>query len=135
MSYILIGCTRQAPEHTIIEADGDIVRIPLKEVDDGGVHFYTYKCDGKNINILVRTDGKGQLHTHFDACYSCYKYKLGYRVEGADIVCIACRLKYSLAEEHWQFIGPCAPINLKSAIKGDFLVIDVQKLERGKRLF
>jgi uncharacterized membrane protein len=60
---------------------------------------------------------------------------MGYRVEGPDILCIACGLKYNLAEAHWEFIGPCAPINLKSAVKGDFLVIKVSRLEKGKRLF
>jgi len=132
---VLIGCTRQAPEHPIVIADGDAVRIPLKEVDDGGVHFYTYKPEEKNINFLVRTDGKGRLHTHFDACYSCYKYKMGYKVDGVNILCIACALKFSLAEEAWDFIGPCAPINLKNAIKDNFLVVDVSRLEKGKRLF
>jgi uncharacterized membrane protein len=132
---LLVGCTRQAPEHTIVTPDGDNVKLPLKEVDDGGVHFYTYKHNEKNINFLVRTDAKGRLHTHFDACYACFKYKLGFRVEGTAILCIACSLKYSLAEETWAFIGPCAPINLRSVVKGDFLVIKVSRLEKGKKLF
>ena len=132
---ILCGCTRQAPEHTLVVADGNRLKCPLKEVDDGRVHFYTYKHEEKNINFLVRTDARGRLHTHFDACYSCYKYKMGYRVEGPDILCIACSLKYSLAKETWDFIGPCAPINLRSKVKGDYLVIDVSRLEKGKKLF
>lgn len=132
---VFFGCTRQAPEHTIVTPDGDKVKLPLKKVDNGGVHFYTYKLNEKNINFLVRTDANSRLHTHFDACYACFKYKLGYRVEGTDILCIACRLKYSLAEEIWDFIGPCAPINLRSVVKGDFLVIKVSRLERGKKLF
>ena len=132
---LLCGCSREAPEHTIVVADGDSVKLPLKEVDDGNVHFYTYKHEGKNVNFLVRTDAKGRLHTHFDACYSCYKYKRGFRVEGNYILCIACSLKYSLDEDFWDFIGPCAPINLRSKVKGDYLVIEVSRLEKGKRLF
>lgn len=133
--FILCGCTRQAPEHTLVVAHGNHVRCPLAEVDDGRVHFYTYKHEGKNINFLVRTDGKGRLHTHFDACYSCYKYKMGYRVEGDHILCIACNLKYNLDEDFWDFVGPCAPISLRSKVKGDCLVINVSSLEKRKRLF
>ena len=131
----LSGCSKQAPEHTIVHADGDVVKIPVSEVNDGSVHFYTYKFEKKNINFLVRTDGKGKLHTHFDACYSCFQYKEGYREEKPYIVCIACTLKYHLDEEIWDFIGPCAPITLKSVIKDDFIVIELTRLKRGKKLF
>ena len=133
--FFVWGCTKQAPEHSIVVPEDDIVKIPLKLVNDGKVHFFTYKYEGKNINFLVRTDGKGKLHTHYDACYSCFKYKMGYRVEGPDILCIACGLKYSLAEEAWDFIGPCAPINMSSTIKGNFLEIKVATLQKGAKLF
>ena len=132
---LFAGCGRHALEHTVVAADGDVVSIPVNQVNDGGVHFYTYKFKGKNINFLVRTDGKGKLRTHFDACYSCYKYKMGFRLEGEYLLCIACGLKYRLADETWDFIGPCAPINLKSKVRGDFLVIKVSTLEKGERLF
>ena len=132
---LLVGCGPKAPDHTIVTADANAVRLPLKEVDDGGVHFYTYKYKGKNINFLIRTDCKVKLHAHFDACYACFKYKLGYCVDGPDILCIACGLKYNLAEEAWDFIGPCAPINMKSKVQGNFLIIKVSTLEKGDRLF
>ena len=76
------GCQRQAPEYRVIAADGNQVKIRLAAVNDGGVHFFTYKLGRKNINFFVRRDGGGRLRTHFDACYSCFKYKLGYVREG-----------------------------------------------------
>lgn len=132
---LLGGCTKQAPEHLLVTPQGDVIKIPVKDVNDGGVHFYTYKYKEKNINFFVRTDGKGKLHTHYDACYSCYKYKLGFRVEGSDLLCIACNLKYNLYDEHWDFIGPCSPIPLRSKVKGDFIVIKVAVVKRGQKLF
>ncbi len=101
------GCTKQAPEHPPVTPEGDVIKIPVNAVNDGGVHFYTYKYEEKNINFFVRTNGKGKLHAHYDACYSCYKYKMGFRVEGSEILCIACNLKYSLNDEMWDYIGPC----------------------------
>ncbi len=129
------GCGRPPPEHEVVTAVGDVVRLPVAAVADGGVHFYTYKHAGTNVNFIVRTDGQGALHTHFDACYSCYHYKRGFTVEGPDLVCIACRLTYPIADETWDFIGACAPISVHSRVDGGSLVIDRELLERGAQYF
>ena len=139
-SLLLLICTggcssNKGPEHPQVVASGDFVKLPLSVVNDGGVHFYTYKLGDKNVNFLVRTDGKGKLHTHLDACYSCFKYKLGYYVEGTDLVCWACRYKYALADEVWQYIQACAPITLRSKVKGDYLLIKVSRLKRAGKFF
>ena len=132
---VLAGCERQAPEHPIVVPRGDRVSIPLAAVNDGGVHFFTFKHEGKNVNFFVRTDGSGKLQAHFDACYSCFKYKLGYVHEGDQVVCIACRIGYDLADVVWDYIGACAPINLKSRIAGQHMLIKRTWLEKGERFF
>jgi uncharacterized membrane protein len=129
------GCSKQAPEHRIVVPVGDRVNISLDRVNDGGVHFFTYKWDGRNINFFVRTDGTGHLQAHFDACYSCFKYKLGYVWKGKEVVCIACRIGYRLEDVIWDYIGACAPINLKSRILNGDLTINRTSLEKGKRFF
>lgn len=132
---LLAGCGRQAPEHPIVVPDGDRINIRLASVNNGGVHFFTYKYDGKNINFFIRTDGTGRLQAHFDACYSCFKYKLGYVREKNQVVCIACRIGYNLDDVVWDYVGACAPINLKSNIDGNYLVIRRPWLEKGERFF
>ena len=131
----LVGCGQQAPEHPVVVATGDRVSIPLATINDSEVHFFTYKYGGKNINFFVRTDGTGNLQAHFDACYSCFKYKMGYVHEGNQVVCIACRIGYDLDEVVWDYIGACAPINLKSRIEGQYMVIKRSWLEKGQRFF
>jgi uncharacterized membrane protein len=132
---MMAGCQRQGPEHPVVVSDGDRVKIRLAAVNNGGVHFFTYKHSGKNINFFVRTDGTGKLQAHFDACYSCFKYKLGYVREGNEMVCIACRIGYDLADVVWDYVGACAPIILKSRIAGNHLVIMRSRLEKGQRFF
>ena len=132
---MLVGCERQAPQHPIVVPNGDRVSIRLAAVNDGGVHFFTYKCEGKNINFFVRTDGTGRLQAHFDACYSCFKYKLGYVREGNQVVCIACRIGYNLGDVLWDYVGACAPISLRSRISGERLVISRSWLEKGIKFF
>ena len=103
---LFTGCENQAPEYQLVELTDDTVAIPLTIVNDGEVHFFTYKYSGKNVNFFVRTDGDGQLHTHFDACYSCFKYKEGYVHEGAEAPqkCPACSHPqgyFELLAENW----------------------------------
>ncbi|MGB8336349.1 MAG: hypothetical protein WCE56_17780 [Desulfobacterales bacterium] len=73
----MAGCERQAPEYPIVVPDADRVNFRLAAVNNGGVHFFTHKSGGENINFFVRTLGTGKLQAHFDACYSCFKCKLG----------------------------------------------------------
>ena len=132
---IVAGCSRHAPEHQVVAIEGDELGIALGRVSEGGVHFFTYKCEGKNINFFVRTDGTGRLQTHFDACYGCFKYKLGYVPEGNQVVCIACRIGYHLDDVLWDYVGACVPISLNSRISGERLIIKRRCLERGKKFF
>lgn len=132
---LFTACENQAPEHQHVVLTGDTVKIPLSIVSDGGVHFFTYKYSGKNVNFFVRTDGDGQLHTHFDACYSCFKYKEGYVHEGTRVICIACRIGYDLKDAIWDYVGACAPITLKNHIMETDLVIRQRNLEKGSKFF
>lgn len=131
---LVSGCT-QAPKYPVVKAEGDAVRIPLKDVNDGHVHFFTFRSGGKNVNFLVRMDGVGKLHACFDACYSCYKFKKGYRQEGTDVVCNECGTRFRLADEVWKHEGGCAPIGLTSTMSNDSIVISVADLKKGERLF
>lgn len=138
MSYILVfqsGCGKLPAEHKIIKSEEGEIRIHLSEIRDGRAHFFTYKKSGKRINFLVRTDGKDNLSAYFDACFTCYKYKKGYRVEGTDLVCNECNLRFRLADEKWDNSKGCSPILIKSKIGKDSLIIKTDDIEKGGKLF
>jgi len=136
VAAILVGgCDRLPPEHEIVDSGTQQVRIALSEVADGEVHFYTYRHRGKRVNFLVRTDGAGRLQVHLDACYGCYRYRRGFFVEGTELVCRACRFRYAVEDEVWDYIGACAPIPMHSALDGDDLIIDRKRLERAAQYF
>jgi uncharacterized membrane protein len=132
---VLVSCSTQGAKYPVVKADGGIVKIPLKDVSDGRVHFFSFKSGGKNINFFVRMDGAGKLHAYFDACFTCYKFKKGYRVEGTDIVCNECGTRFRLADEVWKNVGGCAPIGIPSTINRDFMMINMSDLGRGEKLF
>jgi uncharacterized membrane protein len=132
---VLFSCSSQTPKYTVVRADNGMVKIPLKEVSDGRVHFFSFKSGSKIINFFIRMDGAGKLHTCFDACYACYKKQKGYHVEGTDIVCNECGTKFRLADEAWKDVGGCAPIALPSQVRGEFIMISASDLGKGERLF
>jgi uncharacterized membrane protein len=94
-----------------------------------------YTQGGRQINFFVRTDAKGTVSSNFDACYTCYKQKKGYRQERPDLICNECRMKFGLSDETWETKGGCDPILLKSTIEGDNLIIEVAVIEKGRKLF
>ena len=129
------GCSKQSAQYQDAPMQDGRISIPLSQVNDGKVHFYTYRHSGKRINFFVRTDGKGTISSYFDACYTCYKKKKGYRQEGEDIICNECSMKFGLAEEKWSEKDGCNPILLKSSREDNRLLIDTAVIERGAKLF
>jgi uncharacterized membrane protein len=129
------GCSRQAPLYELVTPQQDAIRIDLERLRDGKAHFFTYRHKGKNVNFFVRTDGEKTLRAHFDACYSCYKYKRGYFQEGNQVVCIACRIGYDLETPVWEFVGACVPITLKCRVEDSSLALPLAAIEKGERFF
>lgn len=134
LSVYVPACGKLPAEHKIISAtDGKIV-IPVDTVKDGKVHFFTYKKSGKRVNFFVRTDSRENLSAYFDACYTCYKNRKGYRVEGTDLICNECNLKFGISEEVWEN-KDCRPIMIRSTVEGKNLILEVSSVEKGARLF
>lgn len=129
------GCGPDLPEHQEVRAQGSEVRIPRAAVADGEVHFFAYPAREAEVRFLVRTDGAGRLQAHLDACFSCYRYRMGFVVEEGYLVCRACRLEYAVADEVWDYVGACAPIGLPSSEAAGDLVIARRDLERAARYF
>ncbi len=131
----LTACSSQPRLYQEVQAKDNRIVIMLDEVSDKKAHYYTYRKSGKRINFFVRTDGKGTVSAYFDACFTCYKKKKGYRQEGSDLICIECSMKFGLAEEKWEEKDGCNPIYLKSVIENNSLVIDTAVIEKGAKLF
>lgn len=131
---LFTACSNLPKEHKIVMAKDGAITIPVSEVNDGKVHFFTYKKSGKRINFFVRTDGTGKLSAYFDACYICYKKKKGYHVEGTDLICNECKLKFRISDEVWEN-KDCSPILLKSKLGNNSLTIKTEDIEKGSKLF
>ncbi|NJD54972.1 MAG: DUF2318 domain-containing protein [Nitrospirae bacterium] len=132
---LLLGCGKKLAQYQQASVHNNRIVIPLDEVKDGKAHFYTFTHGGRQINFFVRTDAKGKVSSFFDACYTCYRQKKGYRQEGTDLVCQECGMRFGLAEETWDPKGGCDPILLKSTIENNSLLVDISVIEKGGKLF
>lgn len=129
------ACGAKPADYPHPKAEGGKVIIPLSEVADGKAHFYTYRAEGNRVNFFVRTAGDGTVSAHFDACFTCYKKKKGYRTDGTDLVCNECSMKFPLAAKEWDNSQGCSPILLKSRVEENRLVIETGLLDKGAKLF
>jgi uncharacterized membrane protein len=132
--FFTAACSKSPPQHEIVKSSGNKIILPLEKVNDGKAHFFTYKKSGKRINFFIRTDGNGNLISHFDACYLCNKHKKGYRVEETDLVCNECEMRFGLADETWKDTN-CSPIVFRNQQENNNIIIETSVLERGAKLF
>ena len=91
---------------------------------------YFLKLAGDNVFAVLAADRKDVRD------FRARKGSLfGFFVEGTELVCRACRFRYAVEDEVWDYIGACAPISMHSTLDGDDLIIDRQRLERAAHYF
>jgi len=111
------------PAAKLVARDGH-VRIPLSELSDSNLHFYTAEINGAVIRFLVIHKSDGNYGTALDACQICGP--AGYRKEGQNVVCRNCGATIyipSIGES-----GGCNPIGVKSKVEGGEVVVDLAAL-------
>jgi uncharacterized membrane protein len=130
---LFLGSCSQRPVYPEAPFDGKEVRISLTGIETGKPVFYSVVLDTKRINyFIVKTEG--DISSYFDACAKCYPRKLGYRLEGDQVVCRACGVRYATGDLK-EGIGSCYPIKLQGRVEGNVYVIDRKALEAGEKYF
>lgn len=100
------------------------VRIPLSELTDSSLHFYTVEVNGTVIRFLVIHKSSGDYGTALDACQICGP--AGFRQQGQNVICRNCAASIyipSIGES-----GGCNPIGVKSQVQGGEVVMDLSAL-------
>jgi uncharacterized membrane protein len=113
----------QEPARTLV-AQNNQVRIPLGDLQDSSVHFYTADVNSTVIRFLVIHRGNGDYATALDACQICGT--AGYRQEGQNVICRNCGATIyipSIGES-----GGCNPIPVKSPVENGEVIVDLSAL-------
>ncbi len=117
-----------------VKEQGGDVRIPVKTVDDGKAHFFAYTADSKTVTFFVMKALDGSFRTALDACVACNHAKLGYRQEGALVVCNNCGMGFK-PTDIGMTTGGCNPIPINKSIDGQLIVLKARDLENGAQYF
>jgi len=110
---------------TILRGQNGEVSIPLSQLRDTNMHFYTADVDNVAVRFFVIHENGGDYVVALDACQICGW--AGYRQEGQNVVCRNCGATIyipSIGEK-----GGCNPIPVKSSVDGESVVIDLSALE------
>jgi high-affinity iron transporter len=109
---------------TVLIAQSNQVRIPLGDLQDASVHFYTAEVNNSVIRFMVIHQSSGDYATALDACQICGT--AGYRQEGQNVVCRNCGATIYLPSVGES--GGCNPIPVKSRVEAGEVIVDLSAL-------
>lgn len=115
--------TAPVQAQSLVARDGQ-VNIPLSELTDSSLHFYTADVNRNALRFVVIHKQNGDYATALDACQICGT--AGYRQEGQNVICRNCGAAIyipSIGES-----GGCNPIAVKSRVEGGQVIVDVSAL-------
>jgi high-affinity iron transporter len=105
----------------MLTAENNRVRIPLSELTDSSLHFYTVDTGTTTLRFLVIHQNNGNYAVALDACQICGW--AGYRQEGQNVICRNCGATIyipSIGEK-----GGCNPIPVKSTVQAGEVIVDL----------
>jgi high-affinity iron transporter len=126
--FIYARANSAPPAARPIEAAGNIVRVPVAEVQDGSMHLFTVNAGGQSLRFMIikKPNGWGVA---LDACRICGAE--GYRQDGQNVICRHCASAIYIPSIGDQ--GGCNPIGVASHMDGGDLVIDISSLTQAAK--
>jgi uncharacterized membrane protein len=126
--FIYARANSTPPTARAIEAVGNIVRVPVGEVQDGSMHLFTVNAGGQSLRFMIikKPNGWGVA---LDACRICGAE--GYRQDGQNVICRHCASAIYIPSIGDQ--GGCNPIGVASHADGGDLVIDISSLTQAAK--
>jgi high-affinity iron transporter len=126
--FIYARANSAPPSARTLTADGNVVRIPITEVQDGTLHLYTVNAGNQSLRFLIikKPNGYG---VGLDACRICGAE--GYRQDGQNVICRHCGAAIYVPSIGDQ--GGCNPIGVPSNADGGDLVIDISSLTQAAK--
>jgi len=111
-----------------LQADGNIVRVPVSEVQDGTMHLFTVNSGSQSMRFMIikKPNGWGVA---LDACRICGAE--GYRQEGQNVMCRHCASAIYIPSIGDQ--GGCNPIGVPFHVDGEEIVIDISALAQASK--
>jgi len=113
----------QAPAQTL-SVQNDSVRIPVAQINDNDLHFYSVHDGAATIRFFVIRKPGGAWGVALDACRICGPQ--GYRQDGQNVICRNCSSAIYIPSIGQA--GGCNPVGLASRAEGDSIVVELKEL-------
>lgn len=117
-----------------LQAENGLVKLPLPEINDGKVHYYSLAAQGRTINFFVIRSNDGVIRAAFDACDVCFSERKGYSQNGDYMICNNCGQAFHSSRIN-VVKGGCNPAPLRRTTQGQHLIIAVADILAGSRYF
>jgi len=112
------------PDATHLTSQDGQVHIPLFQIAEGSLHFFTADVNNTSIRFLIVHKNNGQFGVALDACQICGPS--GYHEEGDSLICRNCGAAIYIPSIGTS--GGCNPIAVKSRMEGGDIVVDLSAL-------
>lgn len=128
--FIYARANSAPPTAQAIDPAGNIVRVPMSQVQDGAMHLFTVNAGSQSMRFMVIKKPSG-WGVALDACRICGAE--GYRQDGQNVICRHCASAIYIPSIGDQ--GGCNPIGVPSHVDGGDIVIDISTLaEKSKEI-
>lgn len=126
--FIYARANSAPPTAQAIDPVGNIVRVPVNQVQDGAMHLFTVSAGNQSMRFMVikKPNGWGVA---LDACRICGAE--GYRQEGQNVMCRHCASAIYIPSIGDQ--GGCNPIGVPAHVDGNDIVIDISALAQASK--
>jgi len=122
--YVYARTTAQRPAAAALVARNEELRIPLSDLTDSRLHFYSTELNDAVIRFLVIHKSNGDYGTALDACQICGN--AGYRQQGQNVICLNCAAAMNIDTIGER--GGCNPIGVESHVEGGELIVSLSAL-------
>ena len=112
------------PAATRLETVDGRVEIPVSELADSNLHFFTADTNGTLLRFLVIRKGNGDFAVALDGCEICGWS--GYRQEGQNVICRNCGAAIYVPSIGQS--GGCNPVGVKARVDAGKISIDLTAL-------
>jgi uncharacterized membrane protein len=122
--FVYARTSAAPPRATELTSENGRVEVPLSDLIDSNLHFYTADVNGTLLRFIVIRKGNGDYVAALDACQICGWS--GYRQQGQNVICRNCGAAIyvpSIGEA-----GGCNPVAVKSRVDAGKLVVDLSAL-------
>jgi high-affinity iron transporter len=123
--FIYARANSAPPSSRAVTPSGDLIHIPLVEVQDGNLHIFSVNTASQEFHFIVIKKPQG-WGVALDACRICGAE--GYRQDGQNVVCRHCGSAIyvpTIGEA-----GGCNPVGLPFQIESSEIVVNVSSITR-----